>query len=241
LDTKCFNKLDVEFAFIPFVVYNLPMSHLLVVGGICERKGSLDRLAEASCAKFGVETGESILFRDAMKQERLLQRWGKNAIIISHSAGILAVDQALRSATADEMPDRCLVLNGPEPTRISELAVRGVIKTIKHAGRILKGPYRQEQVGTLVDGAHELLLHLWGNAKDLPAISEFSTTEASIALRNRGLEALTVGIASHDDFWQPHEYGINKMESAQVVVTIYSGLHDDPLIYPNEVLAQIVA
>lgn len=217
------------------------MTHVLAVGGILEREGSLDRLAEATCKTFNVEQGESILFRKAMGNEERLRELCEDAFLVTHSAGILAVHAALRTANANEMPNRYLALNGPEPTGIPELAVRGVIKTGKHIGRILTGPLREEQLGTLADGVYEFGLHFLGNFRHLPDISKFSTTDSAIELHDRGLADSTVGIASKDDYWLPPRYNRARMEAAGVKVRVYDGRHDDPLIRPNKVLAKITA
>jgi hypothetical protein len=218
------------------------MTHVLVVGGVCERSGSLDRVAEATCNRFNIERGESVLFRRAIDREDQLRRWSKGSVLVSHSAGILAVYKALYTANADEMPDRYLAFNGPEPTDISELVVSGAIKTVKHTGRILKGPLRKEQIGTLAEGAYELVVHAFGNViKPLSNISQFSTSRGTVELHERGLEDLTVGIATNDDFWLPTRYDRSTMDAARVKVGEFDGVHDDLLIRPAEVLEEVAA
>ncbi|HSW77656.1 MAG TPA: hypothetical protein VLG36_02560 [Candidatus Chromulinivoraceae bacterium] len=133
------------------------MAHKVLVGGFASGPRQMEKVAQSLAAHYD-EDVEAIPFREAMTDAARLERMTRQADVITHSAGMVALK--------DMSPDSITAIAPPVPVWAPLLALRGIASTTELALHSVVPGYEPDEVnGCIRDGTAELLLHLEGNMR----------------------------------------------------------------------------
>jgi hypothetical protein len=204
---------------------------IVFIGGFASNKNQLV-ITRRELETFFGQRVEVIPLRLATHNPTLVKRLVKDAFVITHSAGILAVLHA--------KPKKVVVIAPPVPMRRLKLAYHGLLKTV----------YLLKDTATL-ERQQKIKLYHFHATKDLirflpfylrlmKRVSIFDTIPTCITLAQKGVD-ITVAFMSRDSLFQRQSDG--DLVPAKVhgieIKTYIEGEHDELLLYPARVLEDI--
>lgn len=201
---------------------------LLVIGGFTTGKRVLEPVAATAVMLGLANDAEVITFRKAMKYPDRVHRFLREGIVLTHSAGILAVEGWMN-------PSRIIASNGPEPRSRLQLIGAASRKTAQHAKSVITGPERAAYAKVMSSNAAELTMHPNANLKHLGNIAEFSTFEQLTRFRQAGI--LSSAIVTDGDVFFPYDASVAPIG---VRVDTHPGSHDELLINPAPLLNRLI-
>lgn len=203
----------------------------VIVGGFTTSLNGLRPVAAAVERLDVADKIEVFPFLHAMKQPEQVRRAAQDALVIAHSAGILAV-------TSDLRPQEIVACNGPEvqprwALSLSAGALRKMKNTRAFAGDSTH-PARYEYARISDDNMREGVRHLLGYSRRVAQVARFSTaSHLANALESEQVAAATALVTPDDEFF-PHAPDILDYGKARVL--IHEGNHDALLAFPDAVL-----
>jgi len=203
------------------------MTHKVLVGGFASGPRQMEKVAQSIAVHYD-EDVEAISFREAMTDTARLERMTRQADVITHSAGMIALK--------DMNPESITAIAPPVPVWAPLLALRAIASTTELAlHSAIPGCEPDEVSGCIRDGAAELLLHLEGNMRWMGLIALFDALEASRAAQEAGI---ITGLAfmRNDKLFQVHSRKIEVTRRAGVNAVIISGAHEDFIKTPRRIL-----
>ena len=214
------------------------MLRVVYIGGFSAGKASVEKVCEA-LSKF-YEDVYPVTFStywrfladyDAIKPELPLAT--KDAALITHSAGALALELSLLR------PKEAYLLNPPLPRNLGRLAVGAVVKTVRmHVPGCGIRTFGElpEILRHDADSVIELVSHPADNVAALRRISRFNAIiSAAVARQKRSLPVRAVW-TEDDVFFKPSKLELNRAKVLKVPVTILPGEHDEVVLRPDEFL-----
>lgn len=202
----------------------------IIVGGFSTNKRALEPVAQTVFeAEIALDV-ETIPLNAAMNRPQYLEKAAKGQLLISHSAGILAVANARGIS-----PDQTIAFNGPEPKTRRHLVGASVVKTGQCLRNSITGPLQREHARVVRNNAIELVGHPYANLRHLGAISVFSTLNYLSEMQQAGQEVRTV--VTDSDVFFPYDPLHNS--APKVPLDLYSGSHDELLVNPQKFIASL--
>lgn len=201
---------------------------IVVIGGFTTGKRALEPVAEAAIGLGYANDAEVLNFRHAMEDWHAVKKKARNGIVISHSAGSLAVARSLAA------PELFVAYNGPEPLSIPRLALSANRKTAQHLRSIFTDNDRAAYSRIVASNAAEMTAHPFGNLKHIRAISRFSTLSQLAYMNHSGQRTLGV-VTDGDVFFPPEPSAVPQ----GVQIESYAGDHDRLLADPKTLLSCI--
>ena len=204
------------------------MAHNVVVGGFASGRKQVEKLAN-SLAAYHDDDFEGISFREAMDDPGRLDRMTRDAHVVTHSAGMVALQ--------DMKPSSIDAIAPPVPVWAPLLAAKAIASTVELAASGLIPWQEADEVdGCLRNGAEELCLHLQGNMQWLGRIAAFDALTNGVAAKEAGIE---VGVAfmSSDLLFQPSMRRITRARKSGLYVVRVSGGHEEFIRHPKRVFA----
>ncbi len=173
-------------------------------------------------------------FSEASQNRAKIARLAPGALVITHSAGMMLLK--------DSTPREVLAIAPPMPSIPSMLVWRSFPKTITLLASGREARDRPRKV--LSYHAHSVLEHIrrpQSNGMYLKEISLFDAAKSAVELTKAGAK-VAIGLMENDRLF-PHSAGhphmeLAKNEGVQVLDTVL-GHHDEFVLYPLEVLAQL--
>lgn len=199
----------------------------IIVPGFSEFTRSAEALAyELTKGPFALMSDVDIVpVTDALDNPLKYDKVFKDRFVVTHSAGILAVNAA----------DQIMVLNGPEPTTLR--------KTLKASIAVNSDPNEGTEEGIVIGGmfeaAKELARHPIINARIPFTIRTFSTV---LKLQGRP-EAFPNGrmlFATDEDQYGFTSHGLIQYANERgIFARMLHGKHNHPMFQPRDTLRQV--
>lgn len=170
-------------------------------------------------------------FLYAMKRPNEVRKAVENALVIAHSAGILAVD-------TDTRPQELVACNGPEvqarwALRLGAGALRKMQNTRLFAADP-EHPARYEYARISGDNMREGLRHPLGYSRRIAQVARFSTAaHLADAIESERIATATALVTPDDEFF-PHVP--ESLDYGKATVLTHTGNHDALLASPDQVL-----
>lgn len=209
------------------------MNKILYIGGVASNPRQIDSVVQVLSSHYG--TGVmGMSFSEAQKDRALVARLANDCLVITHSAGVLM----LRSCT----PKEVIAIAPPMPVSIPVLLSRNIpnaVALIRSARE--SHERRQKVVQHFLSTFGEHIVRPLYNSLQLREISTFNIAEEAVTMVTNGTK-VTLGFMQDEHLFlrsarHPHidvakEYGV-------VVHEKIIGHHDEFLLFPLDVLAQI--
>lgn len=203
----------------------------VIVGGFATSLNGLRPVASA-VERLGVaDEIEVFPFLHAMKRPEEIRKAVEKAVVISHSAGILAI-------SADSRPQEIVACNGPEvqprwALRLGASALQKRRNTLTFATDP-DHPARYEYARINSDNLREGLRHPLGYGRRIAQVARFSTAaHLAEALESEQVASATALVTPEDEFF-PHVPGA--LDYGKAAVHMHAGNHDALLASPDAVL-----
>lgn len=209
------------------------MDSILYIGGVGSSTRQISGITGALEAYYGMSV-VGMSFSDAIKNPLLVARLADNSLVITHSAGVLALQSAA--------PRGLIAFAPPMPTRIPLLLVRTAAKTISLFKSSKESDGRWQKI--LSYHMHALVEHVLGpyyNTGRLAEISKFDSALFAVTLANRG-SRVVIGLMENDVLFPQSTEHPHIQTAKNHGVIIREGLlghHDEFLLYPFDVLTQL--
>ncbi len=209
------------------------MRRVIYIGGIGSDSYIAGLVAQALSTHFGTNV-VGFSFRDAHRQGALIAQLASDSLVITHSAGMAALKHIV--------PKELIAIAPPMPTPPIALFLRSTPKTIAllRSGRVLQGRSRRVRLYH----THALKEHLlWPhyNSLKLGEISVFNAAQTAVEMVKGG-GSVTLAFMEHDvlypDSYQHPHVAVAREHGVAISPPII-GHHDEFVLYPAEVLAQI--
>lgn len=203
------------------------MSHNLLVGGFASSERQVKRVADVLAARQGEEFA-AISFREAMSDRDRLERMAHGADVVTHSAGMVAIQGT--------KPESITAIAPPVPVWAPLLAARAIASGLEFALTDTRRPADSKEVAQCVsDAGRELALHLHGNVRELGAIATFDALKAGLAAQEAGVNT-GIAFMTKDKLFQPSAHRLLCARRLGLRVVSVSGTHEDFLQRPASVL-----
>jgi hypothetical protein len=204
---------------------------IIFIGGFASNKNQLEITRRELESFFGQDV-EAIPLRLATNDPARIKRLVKDAFVITHSAGILAI--------LHTKPKRVIVIAPPVPMRRLKLLYRSAYKTVCLI-RDSALADRRKRIQLYHLHATKDLIRFWPfYMKLLKKVSLFETIPSCITLAQKDV-AVTVAFMSRDTLFPRQSDG--DLVPAKVrgveVRTYIEGEHDELLLYPARVLEDL--
>jgi hypothetical protein len=205
-------------------------NYALLIGGYGTGRSALYPVAEAMVGAELANDVAVVPFTTAMENPERLARIGEGRLVLTHSAGALAVSESAMSA------GQWVAYNGPVPTTIPGLIAATSVKYGQYLSEI-KRAYREGDQN-LIQGISRVALsnvvetatYPYRNLSPVPEIRRFSTPEA---LRSAQVSGIAVSaVVTDGDAFFPYNPGI----WGGINVDFLPGVHDQLLISPRRML-----
>lgn len=201
----------------------------VVIGGFATGKSTLENVAEALCDRRLADDADVLTFPQAMADPDKVERITRRRLILTHSAGILAVHR-------NTCPSEIIACNGPEPQRFHSL-LNASWRKMQHNRQFAKeGPCAAAYALLVRSNMVEGLRHPVAHVSRISAIGRFSTTQHLLS----HLEAQSEGnfaasqLFTQDDEYFPHDPTLGY---GQIRMYEHEGNHDALLASPRTVLS----
>lgn len=203
------------------------MAHKVLVGGFASGPRQMEKVAHALAVHYD-EDVEAVSFREAMTDSKRVARMTRQADVITHSAGMLAIKGT--------SPESILAVAPPVPVWAPFLAARAMASTTELALHSIVPLCPPDEVDSCIrDGTAELVLHLEGNLRWLGKIAFFDALQAAKAAQEAGIST-GLALMSHDRLFQSNPRKVRAIREAGVNVVIVPGAHEDFIKQPHRVL-----
>lgn len=203
------------------------MAHKVLVGGFASGQRQMEKVARSLAVHYD-EDVEAISFREAMTDTIRLERMTRQAEVITHSAGMVAIKGT--------SPESITAIAPPVPVWAPLLAMRAIASTTELALHSVTPWYEPDEVdGCIRDGTAELLLHLEGNMRWMGQIALFDALKTSREAQEAGI-GTGLALMSGDRLFQSHPRKIEETRRAGVTIAVVSGAHEDFIKTPHRVL-----
>jgi hypothetical protein len=193
------------------------MARNVIVGGFASGKKQVEKVAHSLAAYHDADF-EGISFREAMTNRNRLDRMTRDANVITHSAGMVAIKD-MRPRSIDAMAP-------PVPVWAPLLAARAIASTAELAA-VSWMPWQGVEVeGCLRDGTEELCAHFHGNLRWLGRISSFNSLQAGVAAQEAGIRT-GLAFMNRDVLFQPDKHQVARARKMGLRVVTVAGTHED--------------
>lgn len=191
----------------------------VIIGGVVTSKRMLEPVEQA----FGELVGDAttFTFTEAMDNPDVVSRAVDGQVVITHSAGLLAVARHMN-------PERIFACNGPVQSSVGALAMAALTKTAHHYRDLFKGPDRGVFARAIAGNAADLAAHPYANLRHRRSIAETSTYNYLADARSAGI--LVGAATTYDDEFFQYRSSLNP---GKVPVVQLDGGHDEVLIRPK--------
>jgi hypothetical protein len=219
------------------------MGRLLVVGGFTESKRLLEPVADAAVKQqLGYDATVMTLSEARKTDEESLRRAMAGANVLTHSAGLLAVPDARKRVDDSELPNKLIVVAGPEPRKIPQLEGRALQKTFAHIfGETAHA--RNAHVGIVAGNIAELVAHPLINLSLATPISHFSTMKRLDSEQAAAVGQVASFMMKDDEYYANPDWlnytVLQHLQSRGCIVDELPGRHDELLLAPSAVLGSI--
>jgi hypothetical protein len=209
------------------------MKKILYIGGVGSDSHIVDGIARILESKFDANV-VAMSFSKAFDSKAKIARLAPECTVITHSAGMLLLK--------DIAPKELIAIAPPMPTLPSLILLRSFPKTFAlfASGRESAGRPRKV-AGYHLHSFEEHLLRPRSNSMLLKEISAFNAAQRAVELRRCGTKVM-LGFMENDRLFpdshlHPH-VEVAKKQGVKVSDLIL-GHHDEFILYPLEVLAQM--
>lgn len=204
----------------------------VIVGGFSTGEMALEPVGQAAIALGIARDFDTFTFPYAMEKPWEVASAARDQIIITHSAGALAISQSVLLR-----PSEIITCNGPEPRPKKSLVNAATRKIVQHtAGLFTESGRRRAYARVMASNALEATLHPYGNMRHLSSISAFSTT-GYLASIQRCKIASVQSIVTEGDTFFPYDPGA---VLSNIRTHVVPGGHDELLISPEDLLQELV-
>lgn len=202
---------------------------VVIIGGFATGDWALEPVGHTAVELGLADDADIFTFPNAMRHPERIEKAAKGQLLLTHSAGVLAVANANLIS-----PDQLVAYNGPEPRTKFGLVRAANRKTAEHAKAVIAGPHRRQYARVMASNAVEGTLHAFSNLRHIGAISRFSTLNQLATYQAAGLE-VSAAVTEGDVFF-PYDASV---VPAGINVRIYPGGHDELLVDPAPLLRGI--
>jgi hypothetical protein len=209
------------------------MDKILYIGGVGSDTHLVKNVSDALSTYFKTNV-VGFSFSEATQNRAQIARIAPDALVITHSAGMVLLK--------DSTPREVLAIAPPMPSVPSMLVWRSFPKTMAllASGREARDRPRK-LLSYHVHSAIEHIRRPYGNSMYLKEISFFDAAKSAVELTKMGAK-VTLGFMENDRLF-PYSAGhphieLAKNEGVEVLDTVL-GHHDEFILYPLEVLAQL--
>lgn len=211
------------------------MTKVVYIGGFANGKRSISRVASALEKTYQQEV-RAFTFSQAMDNPKAVANAVRDAHVITHSAGMLALEGAT--------PSKITAFDAPLQSRRRHLLRRTGPKVIHMytQGIGIKSPEDKRAVASYGRSAvAELAMHPRGNFGRLGEILHFDAFEAAARWQSSGVPTSLVYFGG-DEYYQPSTDREEVARAAGVsVIRLAGGIHDELVIRPEQTLAALQA
>jgi hypothetical protein len=209
------------------------MNKILYIGGVASNPRQIDSVVRVLSAHYGTGVA-GMSFSEAQKDRALVARLANDCLVITHSAGIIM----LRSCT----PKEVIAIAPPMPVSVPVLLFRGIPNTVS----LIRGANesherRQKVVRHFTSTFGEHIIRPLYNSIQLGQISKFNIAEEAVTMVTNGVK-VTLGFMQDERLFlrsATHPYIDVAKKYGVVVHDDIIGHHDEFLLFPLDVLAQI--
>ncbi len=173
-------------------------------------------------------------FSDWVTDPDEVGRATRNAHVFTHSAGVLALNNANFSSA--------YMLNPPLPRSVGRLVVGAGLKT---ARMFIPGVGMHTPADLLASAVYsasataELAAHPIANFGQLREISKFDAIRVATGLNNANKDVRGIAWTENDTFFAPSEADLDKLRIAGIPYQIVPGEHDEVVLRPEQFLDNI--
>lgn len=210
------------------------MRKIIYVGGLGSNPRTVARVTESLSTYFGNNVA-GFSFREAYRQGALIAQLATDSLVITHSAGMMPLRYM--------MPKELIAIAPPMPIPREALMLRSITKTVALLRSMRESTGRSQRVYEY--NASTFIEHVvWPqyNLLHLGAVSTFDAAQTAVEMVN-GNSKVTLAFMEGDLFYpdigqHPH-VDIARTHGVRICDMVI-GQHDELLLYPIEVIAQIV-
>ena len=209
------------------------MDKILYIGGMASNSYQIKVVSDELERHYGLNV-VGMSFREAQKDLALVARLAAESLVITHSAGMIL----LKHITPLEL----IAIAPPMPLSVSRLILSNMPRTSALLKSYKGQPERRQKILRYNRGAMaEHIAHPRYNAGQVKKLSTFDTAKEAVAMTTNGAkvtlclmdaEYVFTDTASHPHIDLAKEHGVIVHENVP-------GQHDEFLLYPLEVLANI--
>jgi hypothetical protein len=209
------------------------MKKILYIGGVGSDSHTVDGIARLLESKFNANV-IAMSFSKAYDSKATIARLAPECMVITHSAGMLLLK--------DIAPKELIAIAPPMPTPPSVILLRSFPKTLAliHSGKESTGrPWRV--LGYHLHSFEEHVLRPRSNSMLLREISTFDAAQRAVELQRCGTK-VTLGFMENDRLFPDshlHPHIEVAKEQGVKISDVVLGHHDEFVLYPLEVLAQL--
>jgi hypothetical protein len=209
------------------------MDKILYIGGVASNRYQINSVSRELSDHYDLNV-IGMSFSEAQKDRALVARLAADSLVITHSAGLMMLK--------DITPQEVIAIAPPMPVSAFLLTVRSVPKTIallKSYENLLERKRKIYKYN--LHAAREHIIRPRYNVGQIVKLGAFNAAKEAIAMTANGSkvtlcfmddERVFINSSKHHHVELAKEHGVIVHENV-------SGHHDDFLLYPLEILAQI--
>jgi hypothetical protein len=209
------------------------MDTIIYIGGVGSHTRQIDDISRELAAYYKKDV-IGLTLRAARQDPAKVARLVHNNLVITHSAGVTVL--------GDTAPSEVIAIAPPLPAMAYELVWRSLLKTIELYKSRRESYERQQKIRLYHSGSFiEHITRPHHNIGHLPRIVGFDAAHQAVTFVTRGTK-VTLGFMENDVLYpRSSEYHnvITAKEHGVVVHDNLLGHHDEFVLYPLDVLAQL--
>lgn len=207
------------------------MTRAVYIGGFGNGRASAEGVGEALATTWRYEDVTSMTFAHAMDNPQEVDRATKGVDVLTHSAGILALEGT--------NPNEIISVGAPLPTNVSGLLVNTGVKTAKMLGHARTSPEASEAVkGYMLSTTRELARHPWSNLRHLRQIAKTNAIHLAASAQGAGIPTWLY-YNEMDGYFRPTAEQRSFASWLGIALNLIPGQHDELPLYPLSTLDAI--
>lgn len=209
------------------------MRKVIYIGGVGSDSYMAGLIAQALSTHFDTNVA-GFSFRDAYRHGALIAQLAPDSLVITHSAGMVLLKHMA--------PKELIAIAPPMPTPPSALFLRSAPKTVALLRSGKESASRPRRIRTYhIHALKEHLLWPHYNSLRVSEISMFNAAQTAVEMTKRG-SRVTIAFMENDKLYpdvSQHPHIAIARKNGVTIGSPIIGQHDEFLLYPVEVLAQI--
>jgi hypothetical protein len=203
------------------------MSHVVFIGGVGSSPAQIEAVVAELSNDYAQVTGFS--FREAYQSPSELARIAKDALVVTHSAGMVLLQETA--------PREIIAIAPPTILHPGRLLIRSVVKTQSLLASAKQSPERRKQVKLYHQRAFlEHMRYPRYNSMMISKVGSFNAFDSAISHVSNGVTVTLVLMDNDKIFYMPPEDVVTQIENSGVNIKTVSGEHDEFVVDPRFVI-----